>query len=128
MNLITFTIIISTISVIYGDTQNQGLTELNNDNFSKFILDQEHVLVMFHSPSCIHSLKLLPIISQVSKILTDKPTLTEVPVKIAIVDIKKETDLAYKFDIQDTPKLKFFRENNLVYSYDGPRDSAECIR
>jgi thioredoxin-like negative regulator of GroEL len=126
MNLVILTILIFSIRIIHGNSQNEGVTELNNDNFSKFILDQEHVFVMFHSPNCIHSLKLLPIIKQVAKMLADQPKLTEIPLKIAIVNIIKETDLAYRFDIKDTPKLKFFRENNLVYSYDGPRDSVDC--
>lgn len=100
-------------------------THLNDETFFEFIESNKHVLVMFHTPGCIHCVRLVPIVHEVAKILTNKPSITEVPVKIAIVDISKSADLANKFNIKMTPMLKLFRDRH-VYPYDGPREDAKC--
>jgi thiol-disulfide isomerase/thioredoxin len=100
-------------------------THLNDSSFNEFIQSNKLVLVMFHQPFCIHCVKLLPVIKEAAKILTKKPTLTEVPAKIVIVDISKSPQLVNIFQINSTPQLKFFRDNH-VYEYEGPRDNAKC--
>ena len=130
MNFYIFTILIFLISnqIVNGkkkEEEKEWATNLNDETFTQFIESNKHVLVMFHQPYCIHCVKLLPIINEAAKILTNKPTITEVPVKIAIVDISKAQDIASKFQIGHTPDLKFIRDNH-VYAYEGPKDSGKC--
>ena len=123
--IINYLFVVRNVICESTEDNKQYVSHLTEKTFIEFIQSNKLVLVMFHSPECIYCLQLSPIINEVAKILHDKPDLTEVPVKIAFVDLKKEPNLGYKFVIQKTPELKFFRDFH-IYPYDGPRKDAKC--
>ena len=75
---------------------------LTNENFDKALEIYQNLLVLFYSPRCIHCIKFLPVLENISKIL-DKQNIT-----IAKLNTTKEIKISTRYKIVSVPTLFFF--------------------
>lgn len=76
---------------------------LTSANFDEAFTTHKNLLVMFHSPSCSHCVKLNPIFEEAAELLSANDN-----VKLARVDVSEDPDLMKRFDILGYPRIKFF--------------------
>ena len=93
---------------------------LTNATFDKALEKYQNLLVLFYSQWCIHCIKFLPVLENISKIIDQEN------IKIAKINITKETKISTKYKISSVPTLFFFKEK-IPLKYIGTRTEKNLI-
>lgn len=108
-------------SVFLNSVANAEVHQLTQENFSKFIEENDNTLVKFYAPWCGHCKKMAPDYIAAS----DKADI-EGKVKFAEVDVTEESELGSEFEIRGFPTLKYFSKGE-VFDYEGGRSEQDLL-
>ncbi|XP_070546710.1 protein disulfide-isomerase A5-like isoform X1 [Ptychodera flava] len=88
---------------------------LKDDTFDDYLQTHSSVLVMFYAPWCGHCKKMKPEYeAAASQLLED-----EVEGTIGAVDATKETELAKRFEVKGYPTVKYFKDGEFAWDFNG---------
>jgi len=111
---------ISSVALLKS-TANAEVHQLTQENFAKFIEENDNTLVKFYAPWCGHCKKMAPDYISAS----DKADV-EGKVKFAEVDVTEENELGSEFEIRGFPTLKYFSKGE-VFDYEGGRSEQDLL-
>ncbi|OII75166.1 protein disulfide isomerase precursor [Cryptosporidium ubiquitum] len=113
LNIVLFFLYLSIV-------QGGNLTELNKDNFNEFITKNEHSLVIFYTDDCAACVTIIERLEKLSE------ELANIKVNVAKINGERNIKTLEKYQINDYPALKFFR-NKIPEEYYGGREENEII-
>lgn len=95
--------------------------ELNNENFRSEVIDSAiPVLVDFYAGWCQPCLMLAPVLEDISSELSGK-------VKLAKVDVTRETELAEEYHILNLPTMLIFRNGEITDTLIGAAGKQQIL-
>ncbi|KAI4839951.1 protein disulfide-isomerase [Plasmodium brasilianum] len=106
----------------HDDLFNENVKILHTSELSKFITDNDIVLVMFYAPWCGHCKRLIPEYNEAANILLEKKS----EIKLASVDATTESGLAQEYGITGYPTLILFNKKVRV-NYGGGRTAQSIV-
>ena len=95
---------------------------LNKDNISKILEDNPYVMINFHAPWCEHCETLAPEYINAADTLSWKGS----GVVFGTVDVSEEKEIAEKYQVQNLPKMIFFRHSEGV-DYSGTKAASGMV-
>lgn len=97
-----------------------SIIEINRDNFENEVLrSSKPVLLDFYADWCGFCKRLDPVIDEISKERSD--------IKVAKIDISKESELASRYGVKSIPALKVIRDGNVISSSVGMKPKKQII-
>lgn len=95
---------------------------LHDNNFDKFMEEQQFSLIKFYAPWCGHCKHLAPEYDKAAQILANDST----KVILTEIDATQEKELAERFKIQGFPTLLYYIKGEYL-EYDGGRTEKEIV-
>jgi thioredoxin 1 len=80
-----------------------------NENFNQLIKGKTPVLVDFSAEWCGPCKMMKPVLEQLKRSMKDK-------VRIVKIDVDRNSDLAYKYNIRSVPSLMLFQEGKVRWN------------
>jgi len=98
--------------------------ELGDSNFASELADVDLALVKFYAPWCGHCKRLAPEFDKAATtLLTD-----DTPVSLVKVDCTADgKDICSKYGVSGYPTLKAFKNGEVAFDYNGPREAAGIV-
>lgn len=96
--------------------------ELNRNTFDAFIADTKlPVLIDFYAPWCGPCARMRPLIDKIAEKNADK-------IRVGVVNIDAETDLASRFGVQSVPTLIVFKSGRLFAKSVGAKNEKQIMQ
>eukprot|EP00118_Oscarella_pearsei_P015366 m.138527 g.138527 ORF g.138527 m.138527 type:complete len:765 (+) comp38247_c0_seq18:43-2337(+) len=101
------------------EVEGDSVHHLKDETFDAFMDEHPSVLVMFYAPWCGHCKAMKPAFSEVAAELDEEQGV------IAAVNCMTERKLAEMYEVQGFPSLKYFRNGEMAFNYEGGRSAAD---
>lgn len=96
--------------------------ELNHNTFDAFIKESQiPVLIDFYASWCGPCSRMKPILEKIAKEYTDK-------IRVGMVDIESETELASRYEVRSIPTQIVFKDGHLFARSVGAKNEKQLLR
>lgn len=96
--------------------------ELNHNTFDAFIKESQiPVLIDFYASWCGPCSRMKPILEKIAEEYTDK-------IRVGMVDIESETELASRYEVRSIPTQIVFKDGHLFARSVGAKNEKQLLR